>query len=73
MSDDRPITILMPLLGEGPDAMRPVQALRQREDIYVVIGPVKEGEQWRSPPGSMVRRKSVTLSNGKREMVATAA
>ena len=73
MSDDRPITILMPLLGEGPDAMRPVQALRQREDIYVVIGPVKEGEQWRFPPGSMVRRKSVTLSNGKREMIATAA
>ena len=73
MSDERPITIMMPLVGEGPDAMRPVQAIRQREDIYCVIGPMKEGEQWRFPPGSMVRRKSTTMSDGKREMVATAA
>ena len=70
MSDERPITIQMRLMNE-PDAWRPVQAIRQREDIYCVIGPVKEGEQWQFPPGTLVRRKRKIMSNGKQEMVAT--
>ena len=68
MSDERPVTIMMPLKSGAE--YRPVQALRQREDIYIVIGPM-EGEEWRFPPGTMVRRKPKIMSDGKQEMVAT--
>ncbi len=71
MSDERPVTIQMRLMNGGPDAWRPVQAIRQREDIYCVIGPVGEGEKWQFPPGTLVRRKRKMMSNGKQEMVAT--
>jgi hypothetical protein len=71
VSDERPITILVPLLNAGASAWKPVQALRQREDIYCIIGPMEEGEQWKFPPGTMVRRKPKTMPDGKQEMVAT--
>jgi len=73
VSDERPITIHVRLLNEGTDAWRPVRAIRQREDIYCIIGPMEEDEQWQFPPGSMVRRKPKIMSNGKQEMVAVAA
>ena len=69
MSEDVPITIYVPL-ADRPGEWRPVKAIRQREDIYCVIGPMDEEEQWKYPPGSMVRRKPKTLPNGKEEMVA---
>ncbi len=69
---DRPVTLYMPL-ADRMDEWRPVQAIRQREDIYCVLGPVAEGDAWKFPPGSLVRRKQKTLSSGKREMVATEA
>ena len=72
MSDERPVTIMMPLKNAGSSVYRPVQALRQREDIYIVIGPMPEDEQWRFPPGTMIRRKSKIMSDGRQEMVATA-
>ncbi len=71
MSDERPVTIMMPLKNVGASAYRPVQVLRQREDIYIVIGPMAEGEEWRFPPGTMVRRKPKILPDGREEMVAT--
>ena len=71
VTDERPITLMMPLLEAGANAYKPVQALRQREDIYCVIGPMAEGEKWRFPPGTMVRRKPKTMSDGRQEMVAT--
>ena len=71
MSDERPVTIHMRLMNAN-DAWKPVKAIRQREDIYCVIGPVGEGEQWQFPPGSLVRRKRKMMSNGKQEMIATA-
>ncbi len=71
MSDERPVTIYMPLLNAGANAYKPVQALRQREDIYIVIGPMDEAEKWRFPPGSMVRRKPKIMPDGRQEMVAT--
>ena len=71
MSDERPVTIMMPLLNKGTSVWKPVQAIRQREDIYCIIGPMAEGEQWRFPPGSMVRRKPKIMADGRQEMVAT--
>lgn len=69
MSDERPVTIYMPLVS-NPGEFRPVQAIRQREDIYVVVGPMAEGDEWQFPPGSLVHRKAKLLPNGKQEMVA---
>jgi hypothetical protein len=69
VAEDVPVTIYMQLadrLGEW----RPVRPIRQREDIYCVIGPMPPGEEWRFPPGSMVRRKPKILPNGKQEMSA---
>jgi hypothetical protein len=71
VSDERPVTILMPLVNSTESAWKPVQAIRQREDIYCVVGPMAEGEQWKFPPGSMVRRKPKIMPNGKQEMVAS--
>ena len=70
MSDERPVTIMVPLLNAGAGAFKPAQALRQREDIYCVSGPMAEGEQWRFPPGSMVRRKPQIMPDGREGMVA---
>ena len=70
MSDERPVTIFMPLVN-NPGELRAVQAIRQREDLYVVVGPMPPEEEWQYPPGSMVRRKSKMLPNGKQEMVAS--
>jgi hypothetical protein len=68
---DTIVTIYMPLANEAAE-YRPVKAVRQREDLYCVLGPVEEGEEWKFPPGSMVKRKARILPNGKEEMVAIA-
>lgn len=70
MSDEAPVTIHMPLLND-PGAHRPVKAIRQREDIYCILGPVGEGDEWKFPPGSMVKRKPKIMPDGRQEMVAS--
>jgi len=67
MSDT--VTIYMPLANQAAE-YRAVKAIRQREDIYCVVGPVAAGEEWKFPPGTMIRRKERMLPNGKQEMVA---
>ena len=71
MASEAPVTIYMPLADQSD--WRPVKAIRQREDIYCVLGPMVEDEQWKFPPGSMVRRKPKIMPNGKQEMVAAEA
>lgn len=68
MAEDAPVTIFVPLVGSGD--WRPAKAIRQREDIYCMVGPMAEDEQWKYPPGTMVRRKAKIMPNGKEEMVA---
>lgn len=69
MSDEAPVTLFMPVDNSGE--YRAVRAIRQREDIYCVLGPM-EGDAWKFPPGTMVRRQSKTLPDGRQEMVAVA-
>jgi hypothetical protein len=69
MADPALVTIYMPLLVP-PAEWRPVKAMLQREDIYCIIGPVGDGEEWKFPPGTMVRREARILPSGRREMVA---
>lgn len=72
MAEDAPITILVPL-ADRPGEWRQAKAIRQREDIYCMIGPMEDDEQWKYPPGTMVRRKAKIMPNGKEEMVAVDA
>ena len=50
-----PETVYMPLLDEGTDVWRPVEASRLDEGVYIILGVVPEGERWAFPPGSKVR------------------
>ena len=68
MADDAPVTIYVPLADMSD--WRPVKAIRQREDIYCILGPMAEGDEWKFPPGTMVRRKPKVLPTGRREMAA---
>ena len=58
-------TIYMPLLHEGADVWRPVQAERISGRCYVVLGPVPDSEQWQFAPGTIVQARSKELSEGE--------
>jgi hypothetical protein len=65
----KPVTIYMPLLNEGVDVWRPVQAEPRADGTYRVLGPVPETEEWEFAPGSVVRCRSKTLSCGAEQLV----
>jgi hypothetical protein len=46
------IVIYMPLLGDGTDCWRPVQAVQVIQDIFEVMDHIPEGEAWAFAPGS---------------------
>jgi hypothetical protein len=47
-------TIYMPLLNEGTAVWRPVTAEHLNGDVFRVIGPMPDDEEWAFPPGSVV-------------------
>ncbi|GAA4752525.1 hypothetical protein GCM10023264_19320 [Sphingomonas daechungensis] len=59
-------TIYMPLLNEGVDVWRPVEATALTADTYRVEGDVPDDEEWAFDPGSIVRCESRKLSEGER-------
>jgi hypothetical protein len=69
LASNAPVTIYVPL-ADRANEWRLARAIHQREDIYCIIGPMAEGEEWKFPPGTMVRRKAKILPSGKQEMVA---
>jgi hypothetical protein len=50
-----PETVYMPLLDEGTDVWRPVEAYRLSERLHIVLGVMPDDETWAFPPGSEVR------------------
>jgi hypothetical protein len=48
-------TIYVPLLDEGTDVWRPVEATRLAENVYIVLGVMPDDEAWAFPPDSRVR------------------
>ena len=66
-------TIYMPLLNEGTEVWRPVEAVPLGRDTYRVEGAVPEGEEWAFAPGTDVRCEWKTFSGGTRELIATSA
>lgn len=58
-------TIYMPLLNEGVDVWRPIDATQVSSDTYRVEGPTPDHEEWAFPPGSVVRCERKLLSGGE--------
>lgn len=50
-----PEIIYVPLLDEGTDVLRPVEATRLAENVYMILGVVPDDETWAFPSGSRVR------------------
>ena len=53
-------TIYIPLLDEGTDVLRPTQGTKRDEDQYEVLATEDydpEDENWKFPPGTVVRCK----------------
>ena len=65
-------TIYMPLLNEGVDVWRPVEATPVTNDTYRVEGEMEEDEEWAFAPGTVVRCEWTTFSGGERGLTAVA-
>jgi hypothetical protein len=65
-------TIYMPLLNEGTDVWRPVAAEHLDGDVFRVVGPVPDDEEWAFPPGSVVTVAPKVFQDGIRGIVALA-
>jgi hypothetical protein len=63
--------IFMPLLDEGTDVWRPVEASHLGGELYRVEGPVPEDEIWAFPPGVVVVCVIRTFSGGERALAAS--
>lgn len=63
-------TIYMPLLNEGVDVWRPVEATPLSADTYRVEGEMPGDEEWAFPPGTVVRCESKTFSGGEAGLTA---
>jgi hypothetical protein len=65
-----PATIHIALLGEGTEVWRPVQAEPIGPELYFVLGPIPEDEEWAFPPGSLVRCVMRELSGDRGRVAA---
>lgn len=63
-----PTTIYMPLLEEGTEVWRPVEAEPLESGLYLVMGPVPDDEIWRFPPGTVVRCELLNLAGEHGEL-----
>jgi hypothetical protein len=61
------VTIYMPLLDEGTEVWRPVEAIREGDD-YLVLGPMPSEETWMFAPGIVVRCEFHVFSDGARDL-----
>ncbi len=63
-------TIYMPILDEGTDVWRPVEATPLTNDTYRVEGEAPGDEKWAFAPGIIVRCDWKVFSSGERGLVA---
>ena len=58
-------TIYVDMTSGGYSCLRGVQAEHITRDIYRILEPMPAGEEWKYPPGQVVRCKKEKLSTGK--------
>jgi hypothetical protein len=63
----RIVQIFMPLLQEGVDVWRPVQAEHLRDNVYRILGkpPESQDESWTFSPGEEVVCEIIDSSEGR--------
>ena len=71
MSGEGITTIYMPLLNEGTDAWRPVEAVKITELGYMVTENPQPDEQWAFQPGHILRCEERQL-RGESHLIAVA-
>jgi len=64
-------TIYMPLINEGTDVWRPVEAIKITDLGYMVTEKAPAGEEWAFEPGHILRCEERQLSSGT-QLVAVA-
>jgi hypothetical protein len=60
----------MPLLNEGTDCWRPVNAEEHAGGIFEILGIVPAGEEWQFVSGTRVRCRPKLFSDGPTSPVA---
>lgn len=63
-------TIYMPLLNEGVDVWRPIEATPVSQNAYRVEGEMPDDEVWTFAPGTVVCCSFKTFSSGQCGLVA---
>jgi hypothetical protein len=72
-SMDLPTTVYVALLDDGTAVWRPVAAKLVGSDLYLLAGPVRDGESWEFAPGSVVHCREQVFADGARGLVAIAS
>jgi hypothetical protein len=67
---NKPTTIYVELLEEGTDCWRPVESEHLGGDLYRITGEVPDDEVWAFGPGSIVKCRVQTFSEGRPALVA---
>jgi hypothetical protein len=62
--------IFMPLLNEGADCWRPVNAKEHSEGMFEILGVMPAGEEWQFAPGKRVRCRPKPFADGSTATVA---
>jgi hypothetical protein len=63
-------TVYVPLVGEGTEVWRPVNAMRVGPGVFRLGGPVPRGEYWAFAPGELVRCAMRVFSGGEQGLAA---
>jgi hypothetical protein len=66
----RPTTLFMPLLNEGTEVWRSVEAEPLGDGTFRILGPTPNSEEWAFGPGSIVSCEPQVLSDGEEHLVA---
>jgi hypothetical protein len=67
---DNTCTIYVPLLDEGTDCWRPVQAVELGGNVYCIITARGEDERWQFETGNLVRCRERISADGERFLEA---
>ena len=66
----RTTKIFMPLLNEGTDCWRPVNAKEHSEGVFEILGIMPAGEEWQFVPGTWVHCRPKLFNDGSTSPVA---
>jgi len=64
------VTVYVALQHEGTEVWRPVEAERQEDGLYLLLGDQDETETWEFPPGAVVRCQERNFAGGRHGLAA---